>query len=58
MVLFLMVSITILTAYLGGINHKEMDVVFFDGDFNVFPIRIIFENLLKLDPEITSHSSN
>jgi len=29
-----------------------MDVVFFDGNFYIFPIRIIFENLSELDAEI------
>jgi len=35
-----------------------MDVVFFDGDFDVFPIRIIFENLLELDTEILSDAGD
>jgi len=35
-----------------------MDVIFFDGDFDVLPIGIIFENLLELDTEIVSHTGN
>jgi len=35
-----------------------MDVVFFDGDFDVLPIWINLENLLELDTEILSNTGD
>ena len=52
---FLRVSTTLLTAYLGGDDHVEMDMVRVDSNGNILPGWIVFVHLLEFETKVLPH---